>query len=498
MNHSTIRNLLLSASFFVVAHPQNLSAASFGVFEYTDNGSTITIDGIGATSEVNFVIPPIIDGKPVTTIGQYAFYGRQQIKSILIPPSVTTIGTGAFVSCRQLTSLSIPSGVTVIEPGTFSSCDKLTTINLPGTVIQIGADAFSYCKSLKSFQMPDAETSIREDVFRECTSLTTVTYSQNVTSIGAGAFSGCVNLTTAPNLEKITSLGEFAFAGSGITKIVIPDNVKSIGQWAFSYCPNLRTVVIGNGLSIIDDKMFTDCTALTHVTLPDTVRIIGTSAFQGCALTQIDLKGVRQIAPNAFTQCGQLTTVTIPRSVNNIGTHAFYDCGQLASAVFEGNAPTMGTLVFGKSAPEFQVIVSDESKRFTVPRWQGYRLSLPKEEIAVQLVGGEYIFDSAHSAKFGIVLEGKRSAPTLYTIRNVGNRKLKGLSALIRGGDAKDFQITIPMKGSLAPGKSTTLGIAFKPKDKGKRKSTLQIMSSDANESPFEIALSGIGLRELK
>lgn len=495
MNYSIIRSLSLTASFLVLVCQQNLSAANF---DYTDNGGTITIIGLNPTLDVHIVIPPTIDGKPVTAIGQLAFWGRQQIKSISIPPSVKTIGTEAFSACTQITNINIPDGVTIIEPSTFSSCYKLTSITLPNTVTQIGKRAFSDCRSLKSVQIPDNVTAIGEGLFNGCSSLTAVTYSQNVTSIGAGAFSGCFNLSIAPISDKITTLGAYAFAGSGLTQVVIPENVKSIGLSAFGDCKSLRKAAIGTGMSDIGDLMFAGCVGLTHVTLPDSIQMIGASAFQGCALTAIDLKGVRQIAPNAFNQCGRLVSVTIPRSVNSIGDNAFSGCAQLASAVFEGNAPTMGKAVFDKSAPDFQIIVSDGSKRFTIPRWLGYRVSLPKEEIAVQLEGGEHILTTTHIARFGLMLEGKRSAPTVYTIRNVGNRKLKGLSAIIRGGDSKDFLVTIPMKNSLAPGKSTTLEIAFKPKDKGKRRSTLQITSSDAKESPFEIGLSGIGLRELK
>ena len=57
----------------------------------------------------------------VTSIGEYAFYGLENVKSITIPNTVTSIGQKAFVNVGS----KVPTGCTL----KFASNSKLTTIN---------------------------------------------------------------------------------------------------------------------------------------------------------------------------------------------------------------------------------------------------------------------------------------------------------------------------------------------------------------------------------
>jgi len=78
------------------------------------------------------VIP---DDGSVTSIGNNAFYGCNELKSLTIPDSVTSIGSGAFQVCRGLTSVTIPSSVTSIEDNAFGYCE-LTEVTFGGTKAQ--------------------------------------------------------------------------------------------------------------------------------------------------------------------------------------------------------------------------------------------------------------------------------------------------------------------------------------------------------------------------
>ena len=65
-----------------------------------------------------------------------------------------------------------------------------------------------------------------------------------------------------------------------------------------------------------------------------------------------------------------MTSVIIPNSVTSIGSDAFYYCTSLTIAVFMGNAPTMGSSVFGFNASGFTVGYYSGATGFTSPTWK--------------------------------------------------------------------------------------------------------------------------------
>ncbi len=146
-------------------------AAQFGDFTYTDEGTTITITDYPESAVGAVLIPATIVGKPVTRIGDSAFYDCQRLTSITIPSGVTSIGSFAFSYCSRLTSITIPSGVTRIGGSTFYGCTSLTSITIPSGVTSIGSSAFFRCTSLASITIPSGVISIQNNAFSLCTSL---------------------------------------------------------------------------------------------------------------------------------------------------------------------------------------------------------------------------------------------------------------------------------------------------------------------------------------
>jgi hypothetical protein len=76
---------------FLACMFNGLSAATFGLFTYTDNGTFITITDFPTNASGAVEIPATINGKPVTSIGGSAFLGWSCLTSITISNSVTTI-----------------------------------------------------------------------------------------------------------------------------------------------------------------------------------------------------------------------------------------------------------------------------------------------------------------------------------------------------------------------------------------------------------------------
>ena len=101
---------------------------------------------IGNAKDV--VIPSLIDGKRVTSIGNFAFLRCTGLTSVTIPDSVTSIGDLAFSGCTGLTSITIPDSVTSIGDFAFSYCTGLKRIIIPDSVKRIGEYAFDSCGEL--------------------------------------------------------------------------------------------------------------------------------------------------------------------------------------------------------------------------------------------------------------------------------------------------------------------------------------------------------------
>ena len=118
------------------------------------------------------------------------------------------------------------------------------------------------------------------------------------------------------------------------TALVIPSvlddlPVTAIGAYAFEYAP-LTSVVIPEGVTVIDRKAFAAASALKEITLPSTLREIGEEAFIGCALEKVTLpEGVETLGERAFACCGQLKTITLPNTLRRMGYGVFADCDAL-------------------------------------------------------------------------------------------------------------------------------------------------------------------------
>ena len=129
----------VSASFvllgFAVTVLFAMSATAQTQFSYTNENGQITITGYtGAGGAV--IIPDMIDGLPVTRIGDSAF-SETSLTAVVIPNSVTSIGGSAFASCGQLTHVTIGNNVTIIEDRAFMGCGLLAGITVPDNVITI-------------------------------------------------------------------------------------------------------------------------------------------------------------------------------------------------------------------------------------------------------------------------------------------------------------------------------------------------------------------------
>ena len=334
-------------------------------------------------------VPSTLGGKPVTSIGNYAFRSCSGLTSVTIPDGVTSIGAYAFQYCSGLMRVTIPDSVTSIEKSAFSDCsDSLfDTATIPGVKLldgwvvgytgSLAGDldltgvrgivdyAFTGCNSITGVTLPDGVTNIGNHVFYKCSGLTSVkvpqyvldrqirnvfpdsyssitniSYSSLITNISSSAFYGCRGLASVTIPDGVTNIGNSAFSGcNGLTSVTIPDSVTSIGSYAFEYCSGLVCVNITDIAKWCEisfsnyasnplyyaHNLYLNDSLVTDLAIPDGVTNIGNSAFSGC---------------------GALTSVTIPDGVTNIGKSAFSNCSGLTNVTIPDSVTIIGDNAF--------------------------------------------------------------------------------------------------------------------------------------------------------
>ena len=129
--------------------------------KYEIKDGTVTITGCDIKASGELIIPAIIEGKTVTSIGNEAFRDCKSLTSITIGNGVTSIGGNAFLFC-SLTSITIPDSVTSIGDSAFFSCSRLTSITIPDSVTSIGRKAFYACTSLTAVTFLGAAPKARD------------------------------------------------------------------------------------------------------------------------------------------------------------------------------------------------------------------------------------------------------------------------------------------------------------------------------------------------
>jgi hypothetical protein len=381
-------SLLIAIMFMCIIFILNtkVSATEDGYYQYEileDN--TIEITKYTGYNTVE-IIPSQIEGKNVTSIGEYAFRGCTKLEEIIIPNSVTSIGYVAFEDCSSLTEITIPNSVVIIGSGAFNNCTSLAKVTIPNSVVTIGNGAFSNTK-LTEVTIPNSVTDLGNGAFGSCRNLTKINIPTSITSIEDSVFSGCTSLTQITIPNNISSIGDWAFSGcTSLAEITIPNSVTSIGNYAFDRCIGLTTIIVPNSVTTIGAGAFRDCTGLTKIRIPDSVIKMGDSIcsgstgelyitisknanynirkaiffFYGKVYITME-EGITSIEDNAFNGTN-LIKITIPNSVTSIGNKAFYGCTELKEIMLPNKLTRIENECFSGCTSLTKVTIPDSVK----------------------------------------------------------------------------------------------------------------------------------------
>ncbi len=237
----------------------------------------------------------------VYNIGDYAFYGCNNMTEAAVSRFVSSYGEGAFYECAGLKELTKPDGVPMGAVG-----DEVRSVPAEPQAGGVGQTVGTVC-------------------FYGCTALKFADISEYITGIGDYAFYGC------------TALEDF---------YMYPEQEITIGWDAFEGCTALTRVKLE--ASEIRGYAFYGCTALESVDLNGRLRVIGTSAFSNCtALEHVNMSDyVTQIDSFAFSGCSSLEEIVLGGALEKLGAYAFSDCGALHAVAITGFVPEFGNNCF--------------------------------------------------------------------------------------------------------------------------------------------------------
>ena len=374
-----------------------LPSAVQAQFSYTVDNGAVTITGYTGVAG-DLTIPGMLEGLPVTGIGDQAFLGRTGLTGVTLPDSLTSLGYEAFAGCRDLIRANLGKGLTNLGGSAFLSCTKLALLMVAPenpAYAGVGGVLFDRDQTLlilyppgrtaSAYAIPDSVAAIGEYAFSLCNGLTNVSLGDQVISIGPRAFGGCRGLTNVTFGAKLATVGDDAFAGcTGLTSITLPQSLTGIGRFAFGGCTNLvrLTVAAGNpsyssldgvlfdqnqtrlvlypggkagtgyqiprSVTTIGEGAFSSGSGGAGLTIPDNVTTLEPNAFFGCRdLTGVVLgDGVTSIPGGAFGSCFSLTNVTLSARVTSIEVGAFKACFGLVNFIIPRGVTSIGGEAF--------------------------------------------------------------------------------------------------------------------------------------------------------
>lgn len=154
-------------------------------------------------------------------IGEYAFYSKDKLVTVVVPSTIETIGVDAFSYCGMLENcdLSACNKIEEIPNNCFQGCSVLKSFEIPANVKRIGLYSFYDCSAFSS----DLPTNVEE--------------------IRSGAFKGAAMTDMDIVIPEGLSLNSEVFAGTRIKSIAFPTNCYKFGDYV-RWCQNITDITL--------------------------------------------------------------------------------------------------------------------------------------------------------------------------------------------------------------------------------------------------------------
>ena len=285
-----------------------------------------------------------------------------------------------YPSNRKDTSYSVPEGTLMIESEAFQNALILVDLKLPQSLLEIGSEAFTNCRNLKVLRIPDNVTKLGAGFALECVGLEIVHLPDSPVEVYSAPFEWCQSLTTFvlsdnhPTLslidgclvrKKDKTLLCYP-AGRTNRSYTVPSGIEIIGGRAFTGTDDLVELHIPEGVTTIQDTLFSINDVARKVWLP-------------ASLTKFEVSN---------SQYQNITFVVIP------GTYAENICQNLGLNYEYATASTKNSTAINTNNDTIVVHNSSDPDSFTA-NWYGYSddSSLDNTDIdSVVIEGHKYQF----------------------------------------------------------------------------------------------------------
>lgn len=245
---------------------------------------------------------------------------------------------------------------------------------------------------------------------------------------GAGVFADCTLLEEADLSQTgITVIESRLFLNCTSLKTVKLPKTLTMIYGAFENCTSLEKVDLSQtGITELEGT-FEGCSALETVKLPENITKIGFGTFTGCSsLEKMDLSQtlVTEIGGSAFSACSGLKTVKFPKTLTVIDSYAFLSCKNLTGELdlSQTAVKTIGICAFYKDGGVLgkirlpKTITEIGSEAFSWETTDG-----PEKIYVITSLSKDKINAEAFKRNVPVVV-----CPYLYQIKFDGNGAAKG------------------------------------------------------------------------
>ena len=287
------------------------------------------------------------------SIGKFAFNGNRTLTTVTAPNTLEEIGSHAFNGWGEfsvgvydtpfITNLPIEDGVKYIA--------NVAYIYMGGSDLKFKASTVGVADAfLKNHRcvIDDSENDWGySSYFDGWTAPSTISMPSTLRILGNKCFADA-KITTIDLPEKLEKLGDDALACSDLKgSITIPAGVTYFGGVGGKITrvyynavnaekhgdlpTSLTRAIIGEGVKVIPDALFANCSNLSRVQMPSTVETIGSYAFAGCtSLSHIDLPAsLQQLGNYAFAQNGLTSMAVYMAEPIALEPYTFFESAQI-------------------------------------------------------------------------------------------------------------------------------------------------------------------------